>query len=281
MESGVNEKGSGFGGKYLHIPHELRAKLRAPMPPDSIKQHPTKTYLSTIKAIYVAERLNDVFGVNGWDMEHEVVEVFKNEQDKPHYVLMAGRIYLREFDLYTSWQYGGHELLGKGTEPADGFKSAVTDAMSKCASYLEIGIQVFKGLGHKIDESDKRIAASVTPAQSEANVAGLVSKPKHDPVPPTEKPVKPKKTEPEPETQIQPEPEPVKVAVEKEDEKPAQPKKTIDLRYFRERVNTYKDAKKLLGDAHSLVEEATGILSDDEIAELKDVINVKYKSLKK
>ncbi|KKN71856.1 hypothetical protein LCGC14_0417100 [marine sediment metagenome] len=122
------------------ITDEIREKLRAPFPPEAITDHPTKTYLSTIKAAYVMERLNDVFGICGWEIEHEVVS------DTDEYVTVKGCIHLTEFNLRTSEQYGGHGKTGKNTEPADGYKSAVTDLMSKCASYLEIGIDVFKGL---------------------------------------------------------------------------------------------------------------------------------------
>ena len=122
----------------------MRDKLRAPMPNEAIKQHPTKTFLSTIKAIYITERLNDVFGIGGWDMEHEIIS------DLPDYVTVKGRILYDnvegKFMHQTPFQYGGHKKTGTNTEPADGYKSAVTDCQSKCASYLEIGIDVFKGL---------------------------------------------------------------------------------------------------------------------------------------
>ena len=51
------------------ITKEIREKLRAPFPSEEIAPHPTKKFLSTIKAIYVTERLNDVFGIyflNWW-----------------------------------------------------------------------------------------------------------------------------------------------------------------------------------------------------------------------
>lgn len=139
----ILKKGTGMNGKNTRLTEPFRPRLSKALSGKAIKQHPTKTYLSTIKSIFIVERLNDVFGVCGWDFEHEVVEKTTNG-DKP-YIVVKGRIYIREFDLYTPFQYGGHDLGGKGTEPADGYKSAVTDAMSKCASLLEIGIQVFKG----------------------------------------------------------------------------------------------------------------------------------------
>jgi hypothetical protein len=48
------------------VSQEMIDKLNAPLPPEAIAQHPTKTFLSTIKAIYVVERLNQVFGLGGW-----------------------------------------------------------------------------------------------------------------------------------------------------------------------------------------------------------------------
>lgn len=118
---------------------EIEAKLLVPMPPESITRHPTKTFLSTIKAIYIVERLNEVFGMGMWGLEHEIIE------DSTEYVTVRGRIVLHEYGIATPYQYGGHTKTGKGTEAADGYKSAVTDCQSKCASYLGIGIDVFKG----------------------------------------------------------------------------------------------------------------------------------------
>jgi len=129
------------------ITDEIRDKLREPFPPECITQHPTKPYLSTIKAIYIAERLNDVFGVGGWNLESEVVERTED------YILVGGHIVLKDYDVVTQYQYGGHKTTGKNTEIADGYKSAITDCISKCASYLEVGIDVFKG--NKAPKKDK------------------------------------------------------------------------------------------------------------------------------
>lgn len=122
------------------LPNNTRDALRKPMPEEAISEHPTKKFLSTIKAIYIVERLNDIFGIGGWTAEHEIVS------DAEDYVTVAGRIKIGEpLNFATPVQYGGHKKTGKNTEPADGYKSAVTDMISKCASFLEIGIDVFKG----------------------------------------------------------------------------------------------------------------------------------------
>ncbi|HMZ95117.1 MAG TPA: hypothetical protein PLD56_11425, partial [Chitinophagales bacterium] len=51
------------------VTKEMREALRMPLPKEAVKQHPTKTFLSSIKAIYVTERLNDVFGVGSWQIK--------------------------------------------------------------------------------------------------------------------------------------------------------------------------------------------------------------------
>jgi len=201
------EKGSGYNSVYTRLPQKFREKLSAPMPTESIKTHPTKTYLSTIKAIFITERLNNIFGVGGWDFEHETVGTFANgiyegsrkdvkrvgEVDQ---LVIKGRLYFKEFDLYTPFQYGGGDIDGKGTDPADGFKSAVTDGMGKCASLVEVGIQVFKGnptsqetnTSRRLDENTTPLTkkpAEKSPDTSaidaDANHDGL-RKPKYDPI---------------------------------------------------------------------------------------------------
>ncbi len=50
---------------------EIKELLLVDLPTEAVKQHPTKTYLSTIKATYVTERFNDVFGVGAWTIKVE------------------------------------------------------------------------------------------------------------------------------------------------------------------------------------------------------------------
>lgn len=125
------------------ITQPMREKLREPFPREAITKHPTKTFLSTIKAIYITERINDVFGIGRWDFKTEIVSYEKD------YVLVCGTFVFLDYDVVVPVQYGGHTTTGRNTEVADGYKSAVTDCISKCASYLEIGIDVFKGLAGK------------------------------------------------------------------------------------------------------------------------------------
>lgn len=121
------------------ISKEMRDELSKLFPEEAIDKHPTKTFLSTLKAIYIVERLNKVFGFGRWTVEHVI------EKETPDYILMRGQLIILDYNVTIPEQFGGHATTGKNTELADGYKSAVTDILSKSASYLEIGIDVFKG----------------------------------------------------------------------------------------------------------------------------------------
>lgn len=158
------------------------------MPPQAIKPHPTKTYLSTIKAIYIVERLNDVFGIMGWDFESDIISTTPIDNGKV-VVVACGRLYFREFDLYTPIHYGGHD--GKLIEAGDVHKSAITDALNKCASIAEIGIQVFKGAPNSQDANKSKRLDEV----KDENPQGL-AKPAHKPVERTQFHIKADSVEP-------------------------------------------------------------------------------------
>lgn len=121
------------------ISKEMRSRLRESFPDEAYSKHPTKTFLTVLKAMYVTERLNDVFGIGRWTVEVEVIERTED------YVLVKGEFHSLDYDIVVPKQFGGHKTTGKNTEIADGYKSALTDSISKIASYLEIGIDMFKG----------------------------------------------------------------------------------------------------------------------------------------
>lgn len=126
----------------MKITPEMRLKLQAPLPPEAITQHPTKTYLSSIKAIYVVERMNDVFGVGTW--RYKVEKISENGEG----MVVVKVIYeIPEYDIYYE-SFGGNDNGGqanKNFDLGDAYKGATTDALTKIGSYLEIGIDVFKG----------------------------------------------------------------------------------------------------------------------------------------
>lgn len=123
--------------------NKLTEQLKKPLPEKAIKQHPTKTYLSSIKAVYVTERLTDVFGVGGWKTKVEEVSVNKDNG----MVVVKVTLEIPKIDAYYE-SYGGNDNGGsnnKNFDLGDAFKGATTDAITKIGSYLGIGIDVFKG----------------------------------------------------------------------------------------------------------------------------------------
>jgi len=125
------------------INQQMRDALRKPLPPEAVKQHPTKTFLSSIKAIYVTERLNDVFGVGSWHLKVNHVTTTDKSM-----VVVKVEFSIPEYGIYFEC-YGGNDNGGensKNFDLGDAYKGATTDALTKIGSYLEIGIDVFKGL---------------------------------------------------------------------------------------------------------------------------------------
>jgi hypothetical protein len=100
------------------------------------------------------ERLNNVFGLGRWNLKHEIVRSgFDPKDNKENFILMSGELVLLDYDAKIPRQYGGHVVGRKGSDLADSYKSAVTDLLSKTASYIGVGIDVFKG---KVDPRDPK-----------------------------------------------------------------------------------------------------------------------------
>ena len=127
------------------VTKEMREALRMPLPVGAVTKQPTKTFLSSIKAIYVTERLNDVFGVGSWHLRVNHVTTTDKSM-----VVVKVEFSIPEYGIYFEC-YGGNDNGGensKNFDLGDAYKGATTDALTKIGSYLEIGIDVFKGLGN-------------------------------------------------------------------------------------------------------------------------------------
>ena len=120
-------------------------KLQAPLPKGAISPHPTKSYLSTIKAIYVVERMNEVFGIGCWHISYEEIPTTEVEGGNKQ-VVVKGTLHAE--GIAPIEQYGGNDNKDLG----DAYKGAATDALTKIASYLGIGMDVYKGLGDKTND---------------------------------------------------------------------------------------------------------------------------------
>lgn len=131
------------------VTNEMYLKLKEKLPDESIKPHPTKTYLSSIKAIYVTERLNDVFGCGSWQIKAEKISETENGM-----VVIKTTLIIPEYGIYYE-SFGGNDNGGgtnKNFDLGDAYKGATTDGITKIGSYLGIGIEVFKGK-HKSNDS--------------------------------------------------------------------------------------------------------------------------------
>lgn len=131
------------------ITQDMRAALTKPLPPEAVSPHPTKDYLSTIKAIYVTERLNEVFGTGAWRIRTEFIEKVGK--------MVVVKVYFSIPDYGIEYEcYGGNDNVDVG----DAYKGATTDAITKIASWLGIGGEVFRG---EVTASNRKHAHKPSP----------------------------------------------------------------------------------------------------------------------
>lgn len=116
------------------VTDKMRAQLCKELPSEAVTPHPTKKYLSSIKSIYVTERLNEVFGVGAWRVKTEVVD--KDNKMVVCKVTFTIPDYGIEYECF-----GGNDNADLG----DAYKGATTDALTKIASWMGIGGEVFRG----------------------------------------------------------------------------------------------------------------------------------------
>jgi hypothetical protein len=149
---------------YKKITEEMRLQLRKPLPKEAVSAHPTKKYMSSIKAIYVVERLNDVFGIGEWDIANEVITV------SGKMVVVKSVFTIKGYAIRVE-QFGGNDNADLG----DAYKGAATDALTKIGSYLEIGIDVFKGLNDRI-ESKSSVKEDERPWLKEGQLKKIIER---------------------------------------------------------------------------------------------------------
>ena len=151
------------------ITPEQKEALDRRLPDEAVSQHPTKKFLSSIKSIYVTERLNEVFGVGSWRVETEIVE--RSER----MVVVKLRISIPEYGIYYEC-FGGNDNADLG----DACKGATTDALTKVCSWLGIGAEVFKGrqtgAGAPPQSSVQRLPAAPDPIPAAAAVQAAPKK---------------------------------------------------------------------------------------------------------
>ena len=143
--------------------------LKAPFPAEALTADTSRGFeLTSIKAAYVIERLNEVFGPcgAGWRYIHSPFEDVPTDDGRLEVVTEVALQYRLPDDSAgcgrvtwaDGWRYGtgeawsepilacGGKGLGRGGAPyTDARKSAVTDGLTKAASMIGVGHNVFKG----------------------------------------------------------------------------------------------------------------------------------------
>lgn len=132
-------------------PQQLELIAR-PLPPAAVKHHPSKSYLSTIKSIFITERLNQVFGVGGWQVKTELINFdgsmpikvetrSTSKGERTEYASIAKTIFeVPEHGIYYECIAGS-----SNDDMGDSTKGSTSDGLSKIASWLGIGADVYKG----------------------------------------------------------------------------------------------------------------------------------------
>jgi hypothetical protein len=154
----------------------MKELLNKPLPPEAISQHPTKTFLSSIKAIYVEERLNDVFGIGAWTTKVSKADEGETAVNKagkaPTMVVVKVVLEIPAYGIYHEC-YGGNDNSDLG----DAYKGATTDAITKIASYLGIGMEIYKGKGNTASKPKSVVEAKGEPFPSSTLIKGSAPTP--------------------------------------------------------------------------------------------------------
>lgn len=132
------------------ITETMKQALNRALPSEAIKPHPTKNYLTTINAIYVSERLNEVFGIGEWQTK---VEYVNEKANKTTMVVVKLTLDIPAYGIHYEC-FGGNDNADFG----DAYKGATTDALTKIGSWLGIGAHVWKN-----DPTGSKSAAKPAP----------------------------------------------------------------------------------------------------------------------
>lgn len=133
------------------VTEEMRARLCTPLPSEAVTPHPTKKFLSSIKSIYVTERLNEVFGVGSWSISTEIADKVPKQVKRGNatqeVTIVVCKVIFRIPAYGIEYEcYGGNDNEDLG----DAYKGATTDALTKIASWMGIGGEVFRGEAGKV-----------------------------------------------------------------------------------------------------------------------------------
>jgi hypothetical protein len=159
---------------------EAGEALKVDFPQSAIKKREgSGGDLSSINTYYEIERLNEVFGLCGVGWWYEIADLTTVEN-----------VVVAQVNLFFRWDDGkewltakpipskGQGTVRKGMSRGDAEKSAITDALTKAASLLGVGLSVFKGeQTHRTRETRQRDAQRKADTQSTEDWAAQKSTP--------------------------------------------------------------------------------------------------------
>lgn len=118
-------------------------QLSEPFPDEAITGDSSRGFaLTSIKAQYIKERLNEVMGPDGWDFDS--VLVYQGEDGVAVQVKLT--LHFPNGRSSTKSGFGGGEFKEKAQAFGDPYKGAETEAVCKAASAFGVGNDVYKGL---------------------------------------------------------------------------------------------------------------------------------------
>jgi len=133
------------------LPKEKINQLNQPMPHWAVKKHPVKSNMTVIDPMAVIDRLNEVFGVTGWNFEADCIawEPFVQKTTKGDRNMFRAAVK----GTFTQGALKLEQFGGSSNDDlGDALKGGATDALTKIASYLGIGASIYKGMGNTANE---------------------------------------------------------------------------------------------------------------------------------
>ena len=124
--------------QYLN---DIYNKLKEPFPKEALSTDSSRGFdLTSVKAQYVVERLNEVVGIGNWRHTGAYEPVDGG-------VLFKGQLVISNVSIHptsgTVREAVGYATIKKNV--GDAYKGAKTDSLSKCASQFGLANEIFKG----------------------------------------------------------------------------------------------------------------------------------------
>ena len=155
---------------------EIIQILNKKLPDWAVKPNPMKSNMSVIHPMAIIERLNEAFTIGGWIFKTQAIDCTKEIQktkngDRTVYMSSVhAELSVPKYNIHIE-QFGGSTNDDKG----DALKGGATDALTKIASYLNIGANIYKGAGNAdikapktpYESAQEAIKATKTQAQLE------------------------------------------------------------------------------------------------------------------